>query len=31
MNKVIGYATVAYELYQKIEPLFEVAQWVIGY
>lgn len=27
MNKLIGIATVAYELYQKVEPLITVAQW----
>lgn len=30
MKKVIGFATVVYELYQKIEPLITVAQWVGG-
>jgi hypothetical protein len=28
MNKVIGFAMVVYELYQKIEPLITVAQWL---
>lgn len=28
MNKIIGFATVAYELYQKVEPLVTVAQWL---
>ncbi len=28
MNKLIGFATVAYELYQKVEPLITVAQWL---
>lgn len=31
MNKVIGFAVAVYELYQKIEPLYEVAQWLIGF
>ena len=30
MNKLIGFATVAYELYQKVEPLVTVAQWLIN-
>lgn len=33
MNKVIGFATAAYELYQKIEPLLTAAQvveWLFG-
>ena len=27
MNKLIGFATMAYELYEKIEPLITVAKW----
>jgi hypothetical protein len=30
MNKVIGFAAAVYELYQKIEPLYEVALWIIS-
>lgn len=30
MNKIIGFATVAFELYQKVEPLVTVAQWVLN-
>lgn len=30
MKKVIGFATVAYEFYQKVEPLITVAQWAMS-
>lgn len=30
MKKMIGFATVVYELYQKVEPLVTVAQWLLN-
>ena len=30
MKKVIGFTTLVFELYQKIEPLITVAQWLMS-